>query len=218
MMRFAVLLLLLALPLTACQDTSSDAASGGDESVGGPALLFLGDSLTAGRGLAADEALPALIQRKLQDSGRQYRVINGGRSGDTTAGGLSRLGWYLRPELEIRAIVVGLGSNDAMRGLELAELERNLRSIVRQIRAFDPTIQIFLMQMYTFPNLGAAYREGYAAIFPRVARDMGLILIPFPLEGVAGNAALNQEDGIHPTAEGTEIVAENVWRVLRERL
>ena len=218
MIRLLVLFLVSVLTLTSCGEQSSDVEVSGAESDAGPALLFLGDSLTAGRGLAADEALPALIERKLQESERPYRVINGGRSGDTTAGGLSRLGWYLRPELKIKAIVVGLGSNDAMRGLELVELERNLRRIVAQIRAFDPTIQIFLMQMYTFPNLGAAYRTEYAAIFPRVARDMGLVLIPFPLEGVAGDVALNQEDGIHPTAEGTRIVAENVWTILKDHL
>jgi acyl-CoA thioesterase-1 len=183
-----------------------------------PALVFLGDSLTAGHGLAASESLPARIEARLTREGLKYRVINAGRSGDTSAGGLARLPWYLRKDQRVAAIVIGLGSNDAMRGLPLAELENNLRRMVRTIRAFDPGIQVLLFQMHTFPNMGREYADAYSELFPRVARSEGIPLLPFPLEGVAGVPALNQADGIHPTAEGTQRMADNVWRALAPHL
>lgn len=183
-----------------------------------PAIVFLGDSLTAGRGLAKSEAAPALIEQKIQAAGLDYTVINAGRSGDTTAGGLARLAWYLRAEVQPKVLVIGLGSNDAMRGLGLDEIETNLKEIVTRSRAFDPEMRIFLFQMYTFPNMGPQYAQNYEALFGKVAREAQIGLLPFPLLGVAGESELNQPDGIHPTAEGTVIVADNIWKALGPEL
>jgi len=183
-----------------------------------PALVFLGDSLTAGYRLAAEEAAPALIQKKLDAAGYEYKVINAGRSGDTTAGGLARLDWYLRPKIQPEAIVIGLGSNDAMRGQPITEIEANLKRIVDRIREYDESIQIFLFQMYTFPNMGPQYARDYQKLFERVAREKNITLLPFPLQQVAGKPELNQPDGIHPTAEGTKLVAESIWSALAKRL
>jgi acyl-CoA thioesterase I len=191
----------------------SDAGKENTESVSAaappkPAILFLGDSLTAGYRLELSQSPPALIEQKINAAGMNYSVINGGRSGDTSAGGLSRLGWYLRPETGVKVLVIGLGSNDAIRGLPLADLEKNLREIVRRARAFDPEMKIFLFQMHTFPNMGPRYAGDYEKIFGAVARAENITLLPFPLTGVAGKPALNQADGIHPTAEGARIMAD----------
>lgn len=183
-----------------------------------PAIVFLGDSLTAGLGLPEGEALPARIQQHLDAAGLSYRTINAGRSGDTTAGGLARIDWYFRDGVDLRVLVIGLGSNDAMRGLSLPALEENLRQLIRRTRQRKPAAKIFLWALETFPNLGADYARQYAAVFPRVAEQEHVTLIPFPLADVVGHPELNQEDGIHPTAEGTELVAERIWGVLKPEL
>jgi acyl-CoA thioesterase-1 len=183
-----------------------------------PAIVFLGDSLTAGRGLPEHEALPAVLQQKVASAGLRYQVINGGRSGDTTAGGAARLSWYLRDSVNLQVLVIGLGSNDAMRGQPLSEIEANLKKIIAAARAHDPQISIFLWQLQTFPNLGADYGRDFEALFTRVATDEKVPLLPFPLRGVAGKRELNQEDGIHPTAAGTRVVADNIWPVLEPEL
>lgn len=214
--------ILLALTVSSyCKDepkgpapTRADAVAVSDK----PTILFLGDSLTAGRGLAPEDAVPALIQAKVAEAGLDYRVLNGGRSGDTTAGGLSRLGWYLRPEMKLQAVVIGLGSNDAMRGLPVSEIEANLEEIVRKIRAFDPAIKIFLFQMHIFPNMGPQYAGKYEKLFGRVARTEKITLLPFPMIDVGGRPELNQADGIHPNVEGTRMVAERVWNSLKTHL
>jgi acyl-CoA thioesterase-1 len=197
---------------------TSDDEGGETAATARPTLLFLGDSLTAGLGLAASQSAPALIEVKLRAAGKDYRVINAGRSGDTTAGGLARLDWYLRPEVNVRYLVIGLGSNDAMRGLPLEEISKNLREIVRRTRAFDPEIRVFLYQMRTFPNMGPRYTREYEKLFARVAQSEDLTLLPFPLQDVAGKPELNQDDGIHPTAEGTRIMADNIWQALSPHL
>ena len=183
-----------------------------------PAVVFLGDSLTAGFGLSESEALPAQIQKKFEAARLPYRSINAGRSADTSAGGLARLDWYFREGMALEAIVIGLGSNDAMRGLPLDALESNLRAIVRRIHERKPDAKVFIWGLRTFPNLGPEYVAAFAEIFPRVAATENAILIPFPLEGVAGNPELNQEDGIHPTARGTELVAQRIWDTLQQHL
>jgi acyl-CoA thioesterase-1 len=183
-----------------------------------PALVFLGDSLTAGLGLSESEALPARIQQRLDAARLEYRAINAGRSGDTTAGGLARLDWYFRDSIELRALVIGLGSNDAMRGLSLEAMEQNLTQIIRRTRERKPDVRIFLWALETFPNLGHEYAEQYRAVFPRVAQSEQVTLIPFPLADVAGRADLNQADGVHPSAAGTELVAERIWTALRPQL
>ncbi len=183
-----------------------------------PAIVFLGDSLTAGLGLSESEALPALIQQRIDAAELPYRVVNAGRSGDTTAGGLARIDWYFKESVDLRVMVIGLGSNDAMRGLPLESMETNLRQMIRRTRERKPQAKIFLWELQTFPNLGQEYAAAYAAVFPRVAQSENVSLLPFPLAAVAAHPELNQSDGIHPNAEGTRRVAERVWETLRTNL
>jgi acyl-CoA thioesterase-1 len=175
-------------------------------------VVFFGDSLTAGYGLDPDEAYPALIQRKLDAAGRAWRVVNAGLSGDTTAGGLRRLDWILRQKVD--AIVIELGGNDGLRGIPVEVTRQNLEAMIERIRAKDPRVTIVVAGMQLPTNMGPAYTEGFAALFPDVAQKHGVALIPFLLEGVGGIPELNLPDGIHPTAAGHRIVAETVWRVL----
>ena len=177
-------------------------------------IVFLGDSLTAGRGLPLELSMPSLVQHQIENTGLPLRVVNAGRSGDTTAGGLARLPWYLRKENNVRMLVIGLGSNDAMRGQPIASMSANLSAIVRATRAFDPRISIAIFQMHTFPNMGRKYAGAYERMFRDVARKERITLLPFPLRNVAGIPSLNQADAIHPNEKGTEIYAGNVWRAL----
>jgi acyl-CoA thioesterase-1 len=167
--------------------------------------------LTAGYGLSESQAYPALIEKKLAARGTKYRIINAGRSGDTTAGGLSRLGWYLKDRVNPRVLVIFLGSNDAIRGVPLETMEKNLRAIVEKARAFRKDLRIFLVELRTFPNLGADYGEEFREVFVRVAEDAKVELISFPLLEVAGRPELNQADGVHPNEDGTKKVAEVIW-------
>jgi len=171
-----------------------------------PLVVFLGDSLTAGLGLAEDQAYPALLERRLDNEGRPVRVINAGVSGDTTAGGLARLDWLLSQKPDV--LVVGLGANDALRGLPLEETEKNLRGIVRGCQTAG--VRVLLLGMKIPPNYGPDYAGGFEALYPRIAQDLDVPLVPFLLEGVGGVTELNQADGIHPTAQGQEKVAETV--------
>ena len=181
-------------------------------------LVFLGDSLTAGYGLESPQGPVSLIAAKIVKSGLNYRVINAGRSGDTSAGGLARIGWYLQKELKVKHLVIGLGSNDAMRGIAIKEIEKNLRAIIKEARSFEPSINIYVWQLYTFPNIGPNYAKSFASIFPRLARSEKVVLLPFPLKGVAAKKEMNQADGIHPNVEGARILAENLWRSLKSHL
>jgi acyl-CoA thioesterase-1 len=183
-----------------------------------PQILFLGNSLTAGRGVAEWESMPALIQQKIDSTGRQYRVVNGGRSGDTTAGGLARLDWYFEDGGKIKLLAIELGANDAMRGQSIPDIEKNLSRIIQKARKHDPQMKIALFQMHTFPNMGKEYTKDFSALFARVARKEKAILFKFPLRSVAGKARLNQEDGIHPNTEGTQIFAGNVWEELQKHI
>jgi acyl-CoA thioesterase-1 len=176
--------------------------------------VFLGDSLTAGLGLSPDEAYPTLVQRKLDAAGLKYEVVNAGVSGDTSAGGLSRLEWAL--DGDVRVLVVALGGNDGLRGLPPDELRRNLSTIIETAQARG--IKVILAGMESPPNFGQAYFVSFHQIYPDLAKKYGIPLIPFLLQGVAGIERLNQRDGIHPTAEGARTVAENVWTVLRPTL
>jgi len=177
----------------------------------GPLVVFLGDSLTAGYGLPEEQAFPALLERRLIVSGVPVRVVNAGVSGDTTAGGLSRLSWVLNQKPDV--LVVGLGANDAMRGQPLENVEANLRAIVEGGLASGARVLLLGMRIPT--NFGPDYSLGFAAIYPRVAKSLGVELVPFLLDGVGGHIDLNQPDGIHPNARGQEIVANNVFRHLR---
>lgn len=184
---------------------------------GGPAegtIAVLGDSLTAGFGLAPEEAYPALLQERLRRAGYNYRVVNAGVSGDTTAGGLRRVGWVLRSRPTIA--IVALGANDGLRGLSVAGMRANLEQIVERFRAEG--VRVLLAGMRVPPNYGEAYGREFAAAFPAVAHKTGAALMPFLLDGVAGDPQLNQADGIHPNARGQAIIAARVWRHLEPLL
>ncbi len=177
-------------------------------------IVALGDSLTAGLGVAADEAYPALLERRLRAAGLAYRVVNAGVSGDTSAGGLRRLDWVLRSRPEI--VIVALGANDGLRGLPIAALRDNLTAIVTRLRAGG--VRVLLVGMRLPPNYGQAYASEFAAAFGDVARRTSSAYLPFLLEGVAGDPRLNQADGIHPNASGQRAVAERVWTSLEPLL
>jgi acyl-CoA thioesterase-1 len=171
-----------------------------------PVVVFLGDSLTAGYGLEESQAYPVLVKANLEKAGHPVRVVNAGVSGDTTAGGLSRLDWLLSQKPDV--VVVGLGGNDGLRGLPLEETEKNLREIVRRSKAAG--VRVLLLGMQIPPNYGPEYTQGFARMYPRIAKEMDIPLVPFLLEGVGGIERLNQADGIHPTAEGQVKVAATV--------
>jgi len=177
-------------------------------------IVALGDSLTAGLGVAPDEAWPALLEARLQQEGLQYRVVNAGVSGDTSAGGVSRLDWVLRNNPEI--VIVALGANDGLRGQPTSTLRSNLLSIVGRLK--QRKAKVLLAGMRLPPNYGAPYTRDFAAVFADVARQTGVPLVPFLLDGVAANASLNLADGIHPNAAGHRIIAERLWPHLRPLL
>lgn len=180
----------------------------------GTTIAFLGDSLTAGYGLEPEQAFPALIDQALRAEGRRVTVVNAGISGDTTAGGLSRVDWLLRSRPDI--LVVSLGANDGLRGLPLASSEKNLRAILEKAKAAGA--RVLLVGMMIPPNYGPDYTRQFSEIFPRLAAEQGVPLVPFLLEGVAGDRLLNQADGIHPTAEGHQILARTLLGPVRSLL
>jgi acyl-CoA thioesterase I len=176
-----------------------------------PRVVCLGDSLTAGLGLAStDQAYPALLEGRLEAAGFDYQVINAGVSGDTSAGGLRRLDWSLQGD--VRVLIVALGANDGLRGLPPSELHSNLETIVST--AQKRQVRVLLLGMEAPPNFGAAYTRDFRAVYRQVAADRDVPLVPFFLEGVAGVGKLNQADGIHPTEEGQRQIADTIWRSL----
>ena len=177
-------------------------------------VVALGDSLTAGLGVAPDEAYPALLEARLRREGRGYRVVNAGVSGDTSAGGRRRVDWLLRLKPEV--VIVALGANDGLRGLPVDELRENLDAIVRRLQTAGA--RVLLVGMRVPPNYGDEYARAFAAVFPAVAKHTGVALAPFLLDGVAGDVRLNQPDGIHPTAEGQRRIAATLWPYLRPLL
>jgi acyl-CoA thioesterase-1 len=179
-----------------------------------PRVVILGDSLTAGLGLAPETAYPSLLQQRIDRDGLKYEVVNAGVSGDTSAGGLSRLDWAL--DGDVRVLVVALGGNDALRGLPVEELRRNLSVIIE--RAQSRKIRVLLAGMEAPPNFGRSYTVSFHRIYPELADQYKVALVPFLLEGVAGIESLNQRDGIHPTTEGARIIADTVWRELKPML
>jgi acyl-CoA thioesterase-1 len=176
-----------------------------------PRIVALGDSLTAGLGLPALAAYPALLAERLKDAGLDYEVVNAGVSGDTSAGGLERLDWALQGD--VRVLILALGGNDALRGLTAAQLQNNLAQAIERARARG--ISVILAGMEAPPNYGRDYAVAFHKVYPALAAQYHVALVPFLLQGVAGNEALNQRDGIHPTAAGARIVADNVWAVLK---
>jgi acyl-CoA thioesterase-1 len=179
-------------------------------------VLFLGDSITAGYGLDTSQAYPALIEERIEAKGWPLKVINAGQSGDTSAGGLSRLDWLLRNPVSV--LVLELGGNDGLRGLPPEVTQKNLQAIIDQTKAKYPNVKLVIAGMMVPPNMGRDYGKRFNGIFPELAKRNGAVLIPFVLEGVAGLPDLNLADGIHPTAKGHQIVAANVWKVLEPLL
>lgn len=177
-------------------------------------ILFFGNSLTAAYGLDTEQGFPNLIQQRLDSLRIEYNVINSGLSGETTSGGLNRLDWVLNQKVDV--FVLELGANDGLRGIPLSKTRNNLQAIIDLVREKNSGTQIILAGMQIPPNMGQAYTTEFRNIFPDLAEENDILLIPFLLEGVAGNPELNLEDGIHPTAEGQKIVANNVWQVLKE--
>jgi acyl-CoA thioesterase I len=180
--------------------------------------LFFGNSLTAGYGLdEPTQSFPGLIQNRLDSLSLPYRVINGGVSGETTAGGLGRIDFVLKQQ-PLHVFILELGANDGLRGIPLDQTEKNLQGIIDKVKAKYPEAKLVMAGMQIPPNMGADYANNFRSIFPDLAKKNNMTLIPFLLEGVGGEAKLNQRDGIHPTAEGHEIVAENVWKELKKVL
>jgi acyl-CoA thioesterase-1 len=184
------------------------------EARGERVIAALGDSLTAGLGVAADEAYPARLEARLSREGYAYRVVNAGVSGDTTAGGLRRVDWVLRAKPEI--VIVALGANDGLRAQSPQAMRENLAAIVRRVQAAGA--RVLLAGMYLPPNYGAEYTKEFQAVFPEVARSTGVAFMPFLLDGVAADPRLNQPDGIHPTAAGQQVIADHLWPYLRPLL
>ena len=176
-------------------------------------IVFFGNSLTAGYGLSPSEAFPAIIQKKVDSSNLPYKVINAGVSGETSSGGNSRIDWILRQPLDV--FILELGANDGLRGIPIAETKKNLQSIIDKVKAKYLSAKLVLAGMQIPPNMGQQYTTEFRKIYSELAEKNQMTLIPFLLEGVGGEVKLNQEDGIHPTAEGHLIVAENVWQQLK---
>jgi len=175
-------------------------------------VLILGDSLAAGYGINREEAFPTLLQKKIADAKLPYLIVNGGVSGDTTAGGLRRIDWMLRQPVDV--LIVELGGNDGLRGIPPAETKKNLQGIIDKAKQRYPHVRVVVAGMQMPPNMGEDYTKAFAEVFPAVAKANQATLIPFLLEGVGGKADLNQPDGIHPTPKGHEVITENIWKVL----
>ena len=227
--RFVVglMLSLFALAATACQQAAGQAEVAKRANFAAPAappsatpkdarpvIVAFGDSLTAGYGLPESQNYTTLLQRKLDEKGYAYRVVNAGVSGDTSAGGLRRLEWSLGEGAKM--MILELGGNDGLRGLPVAEMKKNLAQIIEAAQARN--VLVVLAGMEAPPNLGAAYATQFRQAFRELAHQYNLPFVPFVLDGVGGQAELNQGDGIHPNAAGEKIMTENVWRVLEPLL
>lgn len=176
-------------------------------------ILFFGNSLTAGYGLDDPaQAFPALIQNKIDSMHLSYKVVNAGVSGETSAGGNGRIAWILKQPVDV--FVLELGANDGLRGIPTTETKKNLQSIIDKVKGKYPNAKLLLAGMMVPPNMGEKYSRDFRNVYPELAKENNMSLVPFLLEGVGGVASLNQRDGIHPTAEGHKIVAENVWKEL----
>ncbi len=179
-----------------------------------PKIVVLGDSLTAGLGLLETQSYPHLLQEKINRDGFKYEVINAGVSGDTSAGGLRRLDWALQED--VRVLILALGANDGLRGLSVGEMKQNLGEIIEKARAKN--VVVILAGMEAPPNYGAEYAASFRQVYRDLALKYHVLFVPFLLDKVAGQAALNQGDGIHPNPEGAAIVADTVWNVLKPLL
>jgi acyl-CoA thioesterase-1 len=219
MKKFFIFLLVQIVLLVSCSDKTNTNAP--DEvikkdavfSVKTKVIVFFGNSLTAGYGLSPSQAFPALIQKKMDSLGLPYTVVNAGVSGETSSGGNSRIDWVLKQPLDV--FVLELGANDGLRGIPLSETKQSLQAIIEKVKTKYPTAKLVITGMQIPPNMGQQYATEFRQIFPELATKNQLTLVPFLLEGVGGQPNLNQADGIHPTAEGHKILAENIWVKLK---
>lgn len=189
---------------------------GNSNTINKKSILFFGDSLTAGFGLEEEESFPSLIQNRIDSLGLNYEVINAGLSGETSAGGKGRIEWVLKNSVDI--FVLELGANDMLRGLSLTETEKNLREILKVVKAQNPETSIIVAGMEAPPNMGEEYMDNFRKIFQKLSEDYNAGLIPFLLSGLEGKPEMSIGDGKHPNAEGQKIVRENVWDVLKTYL
>lgn len=212
----------LILVFVACQnpdardtleEPEAQAESTSETSTKPKKILFFGDSLTAAYGLDPGEGFPAIIQKKLAELGYNYKVVNAGLSGETSAGGNERVDWVLQQNVDI--FILELGANDGLRGLDPDMTYQNLEAIIKKVQEKAPEAKIILAGMEAPPNMGPAYTDAFRGVYARLAESNDLPLIPFLLKNVGGVPELNQADGIHPNVEGQKIVAENVWEVLK---
>lgn len=222
-MRKVFNLLIVLLIITGCEQNSpsekqeSSAATKQQPATESKTILFFGDSLTAGYGLDdPSEAFPSVIQTKIDSAKLPYTVVNAGVSGETTAGGKSRIDWVLKQKVNI--FILELGANDGLRGLPVQEAAANLQTIIDRVKAKYPQAKLVLAGMQIPPSMGLDYANKFKAIFPAIAAKNHMTLVPFLLQGVGGVPALTQKDGLHPTAAGARIVAANVWKVLQPLL
>jgi acyl-CoA thioesterase-1 len=182
---------------------------------GQPTVLFIGTSLTAGYGVDPSDAYPAVVGRMLDSAGRPARIVNAGVSGETSAGARSRIDWVLRQPADV--VVLETGANDGLRGLSVDAARANIGAILDRIREKEPSARVLLVQMEAPPNLGATYTSRFRDMYPELAEEHHVELVPFLLGGVAGIASLNQDDGIHPNRAGARIVARTVYNALVRR-
>lgn len=221
-MNEKIAIILLAITLAGCTGDSGDKAlDSGDAAPGDTirtpdprgVILVVGTSLTAGYGIGAEYAYPAIIQTMIDSAGLPYRVVNAGISGETSAGGLRRIDWALQTPVSV--LLLELGANDALRGLDPDSMQANLDRIIERTRARYPAVRVVVAGMEAPPNLGASYTAAFRGAYRTVADKYGATLIPFLLAGVATRPELNQQDGIHPTAAGQRIMADSVWTYLQ---
>ena len=222
-MKGSIIIAALIIILSGCTDNKKPAESDQNNTAKETAtvtkkktIVFYGNSLTAGYGVSPSEAFPAIIQKKIDSLGFPYNVINAGVSGETSSGGKTRIDWILREPIDI--FILELGANDGLRGTPLSETKKNLQDIIDKVKAKYPDTKLVFAGMEIPPNMGQAYTTEFRNIYIDLAAKNKMTLIPFLLEGVGGEPELNQADGIHPTAEGHLIVAENVWKQLEKLL
>lgn len=207
-----VLSLLVCLMLAGCENDEEVIII--DQPVSDGIIVAMGDSLTAGLGVPLDKSYPALLQNKLQEQGLNYRVINGGVSGETSSGARSRVDWILsmKPDL----VILETGANDGLRGIEPGLIEKNIREIIKAF--LDENITVVLTGMQMVANMGPEYLSAFNRMYPMLAAEFNLKFMPFFLEGVAMQPALNQADGIHPNEQGYKIIAENLLPHVEEAI
>jgi acyl-CoA thioesterase-1 len=222
-MKRSIIIAALIIILSSCTDNKKPVSADQNNTAKETAavtkkksIVFYGNSLTAGYGVSPSEAFPSIIQKKIDSLGLPYNVVNAGVSGETSSGGKTRIDWILREPIDI--FILELGANDGLRGTPLSETKKNLQDIIDKVKTKYPDTKLVFAGMEIPPNMGQAYTTEFRNIYTELAAKNNMTLIPFLLEGVGGEPELNQPDGIHPTAEGYLIVAENVWKELQKLL